>query len=41
LEVTSRVVTKSIYEVEHIALSTEAKFPATMGVRVVLSDMSD
>ena len=40
MEVTSRVVTKPIYIVEHILLSTEAKFPITIGVGVVLLVMS-
>jgi len=33
----SRVVTKLIYKVEHVSLSTEAQFPVTIGVRVVIS----
>jgi len=33
-------VTKLIYTVEHILLSTEANFPVTIGVRVVLFVMS-
>jgi len=33
-------VTKPIYTVEHISLSTEAKFPVTIGVGVVLFVMS-
>jgi len=40
LEVTSRVVTKPIYTVEHISLSTEAKVSVTIGVGVVLFVMS-
>ena len=32
-----RVVTKLIYIVGHISLSTKAKFPMTIGVRVVIS----
>jgi len=40
LEVTSRVVTKPIYTIEHISLITEAKFPVTIGVGVVLLVMS-
>jgi len=37
LEVISSVVTKPIYIVEHISLSTKAKFPVTIGVGVVIS----
>jgi len=33
-------VTKLIYTVEHILLCTEAKFPVTIGVGVVLFVMS-
>jgi len=40
LQVTSSVGTKPIYSVEHISLSTEAKFPVTMGVRVIVLVMS-
>jgi len=41
LEVTSRVVTKPIYTVEHISFRTEAKFPMTIGVGVVLLVVSN
>ena len=33
-------MTKSIYIVEHISFSIEAKFPVTIGVGVVISVMS-
>jgi len=34
-------VTKQIYIVEHMSLSTEAKFPVAMGVGVVISVVSE
>ena len=40
MEVTSRVVTKPTYTVEHISLSTEAKFPVTISVGVIISVVS-
>jgi len=40
LEVISSVVTKPICIVEHISLSTEAKFQMTIGVGVVISVVS-
>jgi len=40
LEVALRVVTKLIYIVEHISLSTRANFLMTIGVGVVISVMS-
>jgi len=41
LEVTSRVVTKPIYTIEHISLSTKAKFPMTIGVGVIILVVSE
>jgi len=41
LGVASRVVTKPIYTVEHISLSTQTKFPVTIGVGVLKSVVSE
>ena len=41
MEVTSRAVTKPIYTVEHISLSTKAKFPMNIVVGVIISVVSE